>query len=467
MSTIVANTTVTEAIVIAPEYGFLGQTETEGEPVRLTESILGVPLIVRVLRQLQDAGVTRSHLVLPESEREAERIIKEDFRITHECKFSFIAKDSDASEALCTIAKEIDGPTYLCRSDLVATPQLFMALDAHGCQSGMTAAIRREPHANDKPVFFEEGGWRFGSRAAGFPLAGVFLFSKEALGILAATSGKLTEVFEWQSKGGKLDTLTLDDHIWWSTLRERRDWKPVEEKLLNALRKQIDGLIARSINRNISIPISRVLAKTFITPNMASGFTVVLAMIAIWCVTNGGYWWMLLGAGLFQFASIVDGVDGELARLKYQFSKYGEWFDTVADDISNYSFFAGITYTVWAGTAGPAWLLWFGLLTLFNYSFITPLMYSYIIKYTDSGDVMAIDYTFNKKDSLQDNRIFVRVLAFLKFLAKRDFFIFTIFMMAVFGQLPYMLILSGVFSVAILAVTANQHIKKRRELAQA
>ena len=44
-----------------------------------------------------------------------------------------------------------------------------------------------------------------------------------------------------------------------------------------------------------------------------------------------GYWSTLLGAFLCLFASIMDGCDGEVARLKLPESDFGCWLETMCD----------------------------------------------------------------------------------------------------------------------------------------
>jgi phosphatidylglycerophosphate synthase len=77
----------------------------------------------------------------------------------------------------------------------------------------------------------------------------------------------------------------------------------------------------------------------------------------------GGYGAFLAGALLFQLASVLDGVDGELARLRFQESPRGEWLDTVCDDLTNVAYFAGLTAGLWR-SGSPTWLVTCGLAVL-------------------------------------------------------------------------------------------------------
>lgn len=64
--------------------------------------------------------------------------------------------------------------------------------------------------------------------------------------------------------------------------------------------------------------------------------------------------WGLLGATLFQIQSILDGVDGELARLLHKESKLGYYLDLVADNLTHMAVFGGIALgQIASGNPGP------------------------------------------------------------------------------------------------------------------
>jgi CDP-L-myo-inositol myo-inositolphosphotransferase len=86
--------------------------------------------------------------------------------------------------------------------------------------------------------------------------------------------------------------------------------------------------------------ISRLLVKYPITPNQISLFSFLCSMLAAGLFSVGSYALLLLGGLLTQFASVIDGCDGEVARLKFQSSDYGGWLDAVLD---RYAGFLAIT----------------------------------------------------------------------------------------------------------------------------
>ncbi len=127
----------------------------------------------------------------------------------------------------------------------------------------------------------------------------------------------------------------------WHTVRRLTDIHEAERKLDGWLVKSTDGIFAR-MNRKVSIPISHQLIKFPITPNMVTLFTLAVSIASGVFFSRGGYWNMLVGAALSVWASILDGCDGEVARLKLQSSEFGCWLDTICDYLYYLIIFSGI-----------------------------------------------------------------------------------------------------------------------------
>ena len=82
--------------------------------------------------------------------------------------------------------------------------------------------------------------------------------------------------------------------------------------------------------------LARVLARTPITPNMVSvvgGLSVVAAGIAYLQPTPGATWstWAWLGLALHMAWHVIDGADGDLARMTGRTSPRGELIDGLCD----------------------------------------------------------------------------------------------------------------------------------------
>lgn len=120
-----------------------------------------------------------------------------------------------------------------------------------------------------------------------------------------------------------------------------------EDRLLQSLLKATDGLISRTINRRISLRVTRLVLETSLSPNQMTVIAALFGVAAIAVVAIGGTRWLIPGAVLLQVQSILDGCDGEISRLKYIRSRLGEWLDQLLDDSVNVGFFAAVGWALY------------------------------------------------------------------------------------------------------------------------
>ena len=121
--------------------------------------------------------------------------------------------------------------------------------------------------------------------------------------------------------------------------------------------------MARRFNRPLSTRLSRYLVRSSITPNQISLFCFGLSALAAALFAVGGYFWLALGAVLAQVASIVDGCDGEVARLTFRESSFGGWFDAVLDRYADAFLLFGLTWHAF-GARGASVVLIVGFLAI-------------------------------------------------------------------------------------------------------
>lgn len=100
-----------------------------------------------------------------------------------------------------------------------------------------------------------------------------------------------------------------------------------------------DGVVSRYLNRPLSRPMARALRPTPLTPNAITAFTLLLAIAAGAVIATG---WTIAGGIAIQAVSVVDGVDGELARLKNMATRFGGVFDAVTDRYADAAMLAGM-----------------------------------------------------------------------------------------------------------------------------
>jgi len=167
----------------------------------------------------------------------------------------------------------------------------------------------------------------------------------------------------WLLSTYSVECKPIDEGLWQRVLTPQ-DHIAAEKKLDRWLVKPTDGLFAQ-MNRRISVPISRQLIKFPITPNMVSLFTLVVGIAAGAFFAWGGYWHTLIGAVLSVWASILDGCDGEVARLKLLESDFGCWLETVCDYLYYLFIFAGMAIGLIRTSDQRIYLTW-GILLLFG-----------------------------------------------------------------------------------------------------
>lgn len=154
-----------------------------------------------------------------------------------------------------------------------------------------------------------------------------------------------------------------------STRRARHDaaWR-----LLNASGKPQDGWLSRHVHRRVSRIFSYAFMHLGLSANAATVFAFGIGSIAAYMMTHTSHVTMIAGGFLFWFASVADGIDGEIARLTLSESRFGEQLDTGVDQLT-YVFGllgvligwsrqgmgpGGVALAVGVGLGTPVMILW-------------------------------------------------------------------------------------------------------------
>ena len=129
-----------------------------------------------------------------------------------------------------------------------------------------------------------------------------------------------------------------------------------ENRLWRRMQKPRDGVVSRLFNRKVSGFITRRIGRLGVHPNQVTVFNLLLAGLAAWLMASGH---LLAGAVLAQMFSIIDGVDGELARLKNKGSWFGGWLDNICDRLCDWLLIIGAACAVRFMGAGSTyfWVL--------------------------------------------------------------------------------------------------------------
>ena len=119
---------------------------------------------------------------------------------------------------------------------------------------------------------------------------------------------------------------------------------PTAWQIVRATGKAGDGLVSRWLNRPISQRITwLVLRLPGVRPVHVTILNALLALTMIPVLLLGGDAGLLAGGILFQTASVLDGVDGEMARATFRTSPAGAALDSAVDIATNLIFVAALT----------------------------------------------------------------------------------------------------------------------------
>ncbi len=234
----------------------------------------------------------------------------------------------------------------------------------------------------------------------------------------------LTEVIQELVQQKKLYFIEVSEDSWFD-IDTNQDLLKAKNYLLNNSNSKInDGSISKYINRPISKWITSKITDYPLTPNQISIVVFFVSMLSGLIISMEGYFFLLLGALLAQLSSILDGCDGEIARLKLLKSKFGGWFDQVLDRYSDLFIFTGLTFHTY---------------------FIHKTLTVFFIGFIAVGGKIISSYTAYVYDSVDSTRNSIRI--------GRDLIIFIILIGAVLN-IPYI-------TLVVLAFIMNADVCKR------
>jgi hopanoid biosynthesis associated radical SAM protein HpnJ len=127
----------------------------------------------------------------------------------------------------------------------------------------------------------------------------------------------------------------------WSDASNPDDARDVERRLVKSLHQPGDGYLAR-FDRHISIALSRLFIRTPITPNAVTALSLVVGLGGTALLASADWSAALFGVALLWVSCILDGCDGEVARLKMLTSRWGARFDIATDHVVHLATFVAI-----------------------------------------------------------------------------------------------------------------------------
>jgi phosphatidylglycerophosphate synthase len=206
--------------------------------------------------------------------------------------------------------------------------------------------------------------------------------------------------------------------------RDAAERREARRALFAALRKPSDGVVSVYLNRPMSLSVTRLLLPTGITPNQMTVVANVIGALGVWFVFRGGWGNVAIGGTLVHLQSVLDGCDGEIARLKLQASTFGEWFDNVLDDVVNSTYGLALAWVSgwwWMGIAA------FAAIWIYN-----AVLYHQLATVHHTGNPFAFRWWFQSKDEDLGASL-GGPLAAVRSLARRDLFLFAFMLLCLAG----------------------------------
>jgi choline kinase/phosphatidylglycerophosphate synthase len=129
-----------------------------------------------------------------------------------------------------------------------------------------------------------------------------------------------------------ITAVELPSVSWWQDVDTPEDLRRARRLLRTSLTKPSDGPVSRFLNRPISTRLSIALSPLRLHPDLVSLVSFVVAAAAAGAIAAGNG---LAGGILVQLSSILDGTDGEIARLQLRASPSGALLDGILDRIGD------------------------------------------------------------------------------------------------------------------------------------
>jgi len=466
---------VTKAVIIAAGRGSRLNGRYKNVPKPLVP-VAGVGLLKRTILTAKRAGITEFVIVTGYRADEIQAAIEQDSQI--DVRIDWIRNDA---------WEEGNGKSVLAARESVGSDSFVLTMSDHLFDSQIITSLRNANLAKDEcalavdsridGIFDEEDATkvqvdsdRIGAIGKNLDHhnaidTGVFLCNRTLFDALdqaiADGDDSLSGGIRILAVEGRMRAKDIGD-LFWEDVDTLESLVYAERALIRSLGKPTDGFVSRHFNRKISTRISGLLAKTPLTPNQLSISTMFVCFIAAWFVAQPDYLGLAIGGLIFQFASIIDGCDGEVAKLKFQGSQFGEWLDTVADNVSYLVFFSAYIYGTYHYTDDPriltlAWLACGGMLAAIS------MVYVYL-RMSGSGSVMSFAQAFSTEVPVEKRGWFHRFSERIKFASRRDYFAAMFCVLALFDarMTIYWIYTLGTMTIATAILVFVGHIMRSR-----
>ena len=324
--------------------------------------VLGVPIIERVIRTAMQGGADDFYIVTGNQKEKVTsflNVLSKRLNVSIKTVENNDWANSENGTSIYKAKNYLTGPFLLLMSDHLFDPSIVKQLIASDLGEGEITLAVDENITNPiidfedvTRVRYDDGKIQnIGKELSSYNAfdTGIFYCTPAIFDALEKSSEEgdtsLSGAVRILAKNGKANVLGINGNFW-IDIDDEKSLKKAEDALISQLRnKPNDGPVSRYLNRPLSIRISKLLVRFPITPNVISALSFLLSLIAAGLFAFGkNYISLLIGGLITHIASVIDGCDGEIARLKFMRSKYGGWFDAVLDRYADAFLLFGLTW---------------------------------------------------------------------------------------------------------------------------
>lgn len=406
----------------------------------LDAPVAGLPLLKRHLLGLQDAGVSTVTVIVSATDP----LSTTDLHAMTPAGMTVRCETARPALPLASIVVTQDAA-------VVVDPRLIHDVIALAART--TAAIEStDVYADQYPVVAKS------PYIVGVPLPGEVAPVADAttpcpIGLSVAIEGATSPA-----------TMVSVGRYYWHRMRSAADADAATTKVLLATMKPTDGIYARN-NRRVSLHISRLLLSTRVTPNMVTWVDFLCSAFAGVLLAMPGYAFGVAGALLAWCASMVDGVDGELARARFETSAYGAWLETICAYVFYFAILIGLAIGGYR-TTHESWYLLAGGVGALSASLTFISIGRMKSQYARTQEIGEFGHAFQRTLDEQPVNPLARTLRKLQFLVGRAGYPYFVVIFAVFNWHRPLMFLSLVGTVAAAGLcfyTANLSSSPFRE----
>lgn len=288
-------------------------------------------------------------------------------------------------------------------------------------------------------------------------VVGAYIASGKLLKQYFSDLNSLKDMVSVAVKDGKATYREFSGKYWMRLSEDENTAKEAEDLIFNYVGKTATGWLSRNINSKFSLPTSRLLVRTPLTPNMISiGINIIGSLCGVFYALGHP----VIGALFMHIATILDRCDGEVARVKLMETKEGEWIDTISDQFTVLSFLIGAPLGYYLVSHSPIALIMGGI-TLFIFIFFLVWSFYFLTRYTTSGSLVA----YFKVDSLvepQKTSFLRKVIKIVRPMGRRNFYSIGLLVIAIVGGYPWVVGITTLAAILFFLHQLEDIIKLRR-----